>query len=97
MKVKDKGNEAESVIEVDTTQEEVLSEVEIQVRVVIGEDKKFTLTTQKLANDKVKVIAEELAEMLNFSKYALTFFYKGEKVSMNERLGDKEIGCRPYA
>lgn len=37
------------------------------------------------------MVAEELAELLSLSKYALTFFYKGDKVSFNERLGDREI------
>jgi hypothetical protein len=66
--------------------------VELSVRVVVSEDKRFSLVVKKLANDKIKAIAEELAELLNLSKYSLTFFYKGEKVGLNERLGDREIG-----
>ena len=38
------------------------------------------------------MIAEEIGELLNLSKYALTFFYKGDKVGLNERLGDRDIG-----
>jgi hypothetical protein len=50
------------------------------------------LIVKKQANDKIKAIAEELAELLNLSKYSLTFFYKGEKIGLNDRLGDREIG-----
>ena len=44
------------------------------------------------SNDKIKVLAEELGDLLGLSKYALTFFYKGDKVGLNERLGDRDIG-----
>lgn len=40
----------------------------------------------------MKAIAEELAELLNIKKYSLTFFYRGEKISFNERFGDRNIG-----
>jgi hypothetical protein len=73
----------------------VLTEVEINIRVVMSEDKRFSLNIKKAANDKIKAIAEELAELLGLSKYALTFFYKGDKVTMNDRLGDKDIGGKP--
>ena len=62
------------------------------MRVVISEDKRFSLVVKKQANDKIKAVAEELAELLNLSKYALTFFFKGDKIGLNERLGDRDIG-----
>ena len=37
-------------------------------------------------------MAEELGEILNLSKYRLTFFFRGDKVNLNERIGDREIG-----
>jgi hypothetical protein len=40
-------------------------------------------------------VAEELGELLGMSKYRLTFFFKGEKVGLNERLGEREIGSKP--
>jgi hypothetical protein len=73
----------------------VRTEVEVHIRVLISEDKRFTLTLRRPANDKVKVLAEDLGELLSLSKYALTFFYKGDKVALNERLGDREIGGCP--
>ena len=41
-------------IEVHNTTEEVLLEVEISVRVIMSEDKKFSIILQKHANDKIK-------------------------------------------
>ena len=70
----------------------IATEIELSVRVVISEDKRFSLVVKKNANDKIKAVAEELAELLNLSKYALTFFYKGDKIGINERLGDRDIG-----
>ena len=69
-----------------------MTEVDLSIRVVINEDKRFSLIIKKLANDKIKMVAEELAELLNLSKYSLTFFFKGDKVGLNERLGDRDIG-----
>lgn len=94
VKILGEKGQGESVeeIEVDINQEEVLSEVELSIRVVISEDKRFSLIIKKAANDKIKMVAEELAELLSLSKYALTFFYKGEKITLNDRLGDREIG-----
>ncbi len=56
------------------------------------EDKRFSIIIKKQANDKIKAIAEELAELQGISKYSLTFFYKGEKINFGERLGDRGIG-----
>src|SRR4051812_45240772 len=58
----------------------------------MSEDKRFSLIIKKGTNDKIKMVAEELAELLNVTKYSLTFFYRGDKVSLNERLGDRDIG-----
>jgi hypothetical protein len=83
-------------IEVNLSEEDVRLQVEVPIRVVISEDKRFTLTLRRPANDKLKVLAEEVGDLLGLSKYALTFFYKGDKVGLNERLGDREIGG-PFA
>ncbi len=40
----------------------------------------------------MKSLAEDLGEYLSLSRYELTFFYRGEKVGLNERIGDREIG-----
>ena len=79
-------------IDIDIREEPVRVEVQVQIRVVIAEDKRFTLVLDRPANDKLKVLAEELGDLLGLSKYALTFFYKGDKVGLNERLGDRDIG-----
>jgi len=60
----------------------------------MSEDKRFTLVVKRSTNDKLMMIAEELAELLNVTKYSLTFFYKGDKVGLKERLGDRDIGAQ---
>jgi hypothetical protein len=79
-------------IETDIEAEEVLTEVEVKVRVVLSEDKRFTLAMRRPSNEKMKILADDLGELLNLSRYALTLFFKGDKVALNERIGDREIG-----
>ena len=67
-------------------------EVEVAIRVVLSEEKRFTLNLIRPANDKLKILAEDIGQLVGLSKYALTFFYQGDKVGLNERLGDREIG-----
>jgi hypothetical protein len=43
-----------SEIEVECKINEVLLEVEVSVRVLIGEDKKFSIILKRKANDKIK-------------------------------------------
>ena len=64
----------------------------MKVRILISEDKRFTLSMKRPANDKIKQLADDLGDLLNLTRYALTFFYKGDKVALNERIGDREIG-----
>ena len=84
--------EGHEEIEVDIQSEEVTTEVEVKVRILISEEKRFTLSIKRPANDKIKQLADDLGELLNLTRYALTFFYKGDKVALNERIGDREIG-----
>lgn len=79
-------------IEVDIQEEDVRTEIDVPIRVFISEDKRFTVTLKRPSNDKVKLLAEDLGELLGLSKYALTFFFRGDKVGLNERLGDRDIG-----
>jgi hypothetical protein len=84
--------EGHEEIEVDIQSEEVTTEVEVKVRILISEENRFTLSLKRPANDKIKQLADDLGELLNLTRYALTFFYKGDKVALNERIGDREIG-----
>ena len=92
--LKIKNNKDFEEVEVDIMEEDVQTEVEVVIRVFISEEKRFNLTLKRPANDKIKILAEELGDLLRFTKYELTFFYKGDKVGLNERLGDREIGGR---
>ena len=72
--------------------QELCFEVEINVRVVVGEDQRFSISIKKNTNAKIKQISEDIADLINTPKYGLTFFYQGEKLSFGDRLGDKAIG-----
>ena len=65
-------------IEVDINNEDIRTEVEVKVRVIVSEDKRFTLTMKRPSNDKMKTFADDLGDLLNLSRYALSFFYKGD-------------------
>ena len=67
-------------------------EVEIAIRVVISEENRFTLKLIRPANDQMKTLAEDVGELLNLTRYEITFFYKNETIGLNERIGDREIG-----
>ena len=67
----------------------------MSLRVIVSEEQRFTLILRKSPNEKIKSIAEELGDILQLSKYRLSFFFKGEKVSLGDRLGDREIGSKP--
>jgi hypothetical protein len=81
-----------SEIEIDTAEEDVRTEVDLAIRVVASEEKRFTLNIKRPANDKLKTLAEDVGLLVGLTKYSLTFFYKGDQLRLNERLGDREIG-----
>ena len=79
----------------DIIEDEIQNEVDVVLRVLVTEEKRgFTLRLKRPANDKIKVIAEDIGELLGLSKYALTFFYRGDKVGLNERIGERDIGLK---
>ena len=59
---------------------------------VISEEKRFTLKLKRPSNEKLKNLAEDIGDIVNLTRYELTFFYKTEQVGLNERLGDRDIG-----
>ena len=72
-------NELEEA-EVDLSQEKegFSLQVTLTIRVVASEEKKFTISMKRNANDKFMDVAKEMADFLGESKYGLSFFYKGE-------------------
>jgi hypothetical protein len=62
-------------IELNIEENRLLSEIEVAVRVVISEEKKFSVILNKSVNDKIKTIAEELEDLIDVPKYGLTFFF----------------------
>lgn len=61
----------------------------------MSEEKRFTMVIRKNANSKIKDLEEDLTDILSMPKYSLAFFFKGEKIGLGERLGDREIGQNP--
>ena len=70
--------EGHEEIEADIVEEDIKTEVEVKVRVVMSEEKRFTLTMKRPSNDKMKTLADDLGDLLNLSRYALSFFYRGD-------------------
>jgi hypothetical protein len=77
---------------VDIFDDDIRIEVEIVMRVVVSEERRFLLKLRRPANDKMKVLAEDVGELLNLTRYELTFVYKNETIGLNERIGDRDIG-----
>lgn len=57
-------------------------QVSINIRVVVSETKKFSLTMQRSANDRVMDIAAAIGEMIQVDKYGLSFYYAGKCLSL---------------
>jgi hypothetical protein len=88
----DQGEHEEVNVQLGEGAEELLSQVEISVRVVMSEEKRFTTVLRSNSNSKIKDLEEDLTDLLSMPKYSMAFFFKGEKISLGERLGDREIG-----
>ena len=52
--------------------------VYVTIRVIISEENRSTIKMSCNSNDKVKVIAEEIAEFFNENKYKLSFISEGK-------------------
>ena len=63
--------------------------IQLNVRVIASEQKKFTITMSRSSNDKLMDLAQEIGDQLTQSKYNLTFIFKGENLDLSTRLGDK--------
>lgn len=79
-------------LQVDVKEDDIRIELSLTLRVVVSEEKRFTIKMKRPTNDKIKMLAEEVGELLNLTRYELTFFYKNEPLGLNERIGDRDIG-----
>ncbi len=50
-------------------------QININIRAVAAETKKFSLTMRRNVNDKIMDIAKELADFMEEDKYGLSFYY----------------------
>ena len=64
----------------------------LNVRVIVSEQQKFSIDMPCHTNFKVGDVAKEIGEQIDQSKYELSFFYKGECLSLSTKFGEKNIG-----
>ena len=65
--------------------------VYVKIRVIISEENRSTIKMSCNSNDKVKVIAEEIAEFFNENKYKLSFISEGKQVKLSDSIAEMGI------
>lgn len=60
--------------------------------VILSEDKKINMTLSAGADDKAMAIAEQIADLFGETKYSISFFMGGQKINLNDKLADLDIG-----
>ena len=59
---------------------------------VLNFDKKYNMTISAHTDDKAMAVAEQLAELFGETKYSISFFMDGQKINLNDKLADLNIG-----
>ncbi len=65
--------------------------VYVTIRVIISEENRSTIKMSCNSNDKVKVLAEEIAEFFNENKYKLSFMSEGKQVKLSDSIAEMGI------
>ena len=52
----------------------------------------MTMTLTAQADDKAMAIAEQIADLFGETKYSVSFFTAGQKINLNDKLADLNIG-----
>lgn len=65
--------------------------VYVTIRVIISEENRSTIKMSCNSNDKVKVLAEEIAEFFNENKYKLSFISEGKQVKLSDSIAEMGI------
>ena len=68
------------------------NQVQLQVYVILSEEKKVTMTLTVQADDKAMAIADQIAEIFGETKYSISFFSAGQKINLNDKVADLNIG-----
>ena len=50
------------------------------------------MTLSVLADDKAMAIAEQIADLFGETKYSISFFMGGQKINLNDKLADLNLG-----
>ena len=59
---------------------------------MLSEDKKYNMTLSVCADDKAMIIAEQIADLFGETKYSISFFMGGQKINLNDKLADLNLG-----
>jgi len=59
--------------------------------VIISEQSRQTIKMSCSCNDKVKTIAEEIAEFFNENKYKLSFISDGKQIKLSDSIAELGI------
>ncbi len=65
--------------------------VNVTVRVIISEENRSTIKMSCNCNDKVKVLAEEIAEFFNENKYKLSFISEAKQIKLSDSIAEMGI------
>ena len=68
------------------------AKVFVNVRVVLTENKTHTVKLSFHADERAVWVAETIAEMFGEHKYSVSFFSDAQKINLNDKMGDLQIG-----
>ena len=66
--------------------------ISLQVYVILSEEKRVSITLSASADDKAMAIAEQIADLYGETKYSISFFMSGQKINLNDKLADLNLG-----
>lgn len=52
----------------------------------------MAITLSASADDKAMAIAEQIADLFGETKYSISFFMSGQKINLNDKLADLNLG-----
>jgi len=68
------------------------TKVEISIRIAFGEDNTYSLNLFVSPNLTMRELAEEISDYVGKQKYNMSFFYKGKKLKVGQKLGEVGVG-----
>jgi hypothetical protein len=59
---------------------------------MLSEEKRVAMTISASADDKAMAMGEQIADLFGETKYSISFFMSGQKINLNDKLGDLNLG-----